>query len=109
MPSVNSVPAIGTSQLRGNTRHYLGEVATGSRFRLIRRGRVIAAMYPSHEQTPCACEIGHHGPVSTPVTVSDLRLSAGRFLDRVQSGETLEIFHDGKLLARIAQFPCPVE
>jgi antitoxin (DNA-binding transcriptional repressor) of toxin-antitoxin stability system len=106
--SANVIPVIGTGQLRGNTRDYVGQVAAGARFRLVRQGWPIAAMYPTRAVHACACE--HHESDRTPTAVSigNLRMSAGRLLDRVVSGETLGVVRDGQPIARVAQCTCPV-
>lgn len=96
--------AIGLGQLRSNACGYLERVAAGEAIDVVRRGKLVArivsvgdwrvAPIPARSIKAVASDAGWVG-------LDELRTRAGRCLDRVAAGETIDIVRGGRLLARI--------
>jgi prevent-host-death family protein len=90
---------IGVGQLRAAPFSYLRRVANGETLRVVRRGQLVATLDSignSMDENNATT-----GGRYVRVQVSYLRASFGRLLDRVRDGDTIEIVHRGKPLARI--------
>jgi prevent-host-death family protein len=95
---------IGLGQLRSNTLTYLERVAAGETIDIVRRGKRVAqivsvgdwrvAPIPARSVTDTAAAHAWVG-------LDELRTRAGRCLDRVAAGETIQVVRGGRLLAQI--------
>jgi antitoxin (DNA-binding transcriptional repressor) of toxin-antitoxin stability system len=97
---------IGIGQLRGDTLGYMHREATGDTIEVLRRGRLVAELQAPTGAAPDvgdAAERAYCDRVMIAVDVGLLRSQPGRYFDRVAAGETLEIMHLGRPIARI----CP--
>jgi antitoxin (DNA-binding transcriptional repressor) of toxin-antitoxin stability system len=97
---------IGVGQLRSDTLGYFDRVAAGETIDVVRRGKVAARIVPDMRESRLAGDApGSAGSakrsITTRVALDDLRTLAGRYLDRVAAGETLEIIHGGEIVARV--------
>lgn len=99
---------IGIGQLRSQMRDYLDRVAAGESFTILRRGRPVAIIHWAEEYGPLRPpssiqSMGHANGI--PVDLSQLRDRAGRYLDRVEDGERIDVTDRGNRVARIVAAP----
>jgi prevent-host-death family protein len=96
---------IGLGQLRSDALTYLERVAAGETIDIVRRGKLVAqivsvgdwrvAPIPARSATDTAAA------AHAWVGLDELRTRAGRCLDRVAAGETIQVVRGGRLLAQI--------
>jgi prevent-host-death family protein len=87
---------IGLGQLRSHTCGYLDRVVAGETIEIVRRGSLVARIVSARSDAGIA-------RMSTrAVALDELRTRAGRCFDRVAAGETIEVVHRGRPVARIA-------
>jgi antitoxin (DNA-binding transcriptional repressor) of toxin-antitoxin stability system len=98
---------IGTGQLRSRTRDVVEDAADGSTIEIVRRGRSVARMESARLSTEQSSDCPGRG--STPIQLPELRVRAGRLLDRVAAGDVLEILDRGEAAARITVWHQPSE
>lgn len=87
---------IGLGQLRSHTCGYLDRVAAGETIEIVRRGTLVARIVSARDDAEM-CRMP-----TRPVALDELRTRAGRCFDRVAAGETIEVVHRGRPVARIA-------
>ena len=85
---------IGLGQLRNHTCGYFGRVEDGETLGVVRRGRLVAWIQPrADDRFPDSAWI--------PVQLKAFRTQAGRFFDRVEAGQPIEVFYQGRPIAHI--------
>ena len=97
------VETIGIGQLRADTCRYLNRVAEGDTLEVVRRGRLAARIEPVSAQASAGQRRrrSHTDGEVLTVQLSGFRSQASRYLDRVNSGCTIHVYHRGRALARI--------
>ncbi len=95
---------IGLGQLRSDTRGYLSQVSTGQMLEISRRGKFVARIVSSAANQRDGRANGSPRYLASPpirVGLSELRERAGRCLDYVAAGQTIEVLCDGRIVAYI--------
>ena len=96
---------IGPGQLRSQTLTYLERIAAGETIDVVRHGKLVARIVPVGDQRVAPIQARSITDTAarpgTWVGLTELRTAAGRCLDRVAAGETLQVIRGGKLLAQI--------
>jgi len=88
-------------QLRSRTDEYVRRASAGETFHVVRRGQLVARIEALVSVDRSANSKGADRQVVVRARLTDLRHSAGRFLDRVAAGEIIEIIVRGAAVARI--------
>jgi antitoxin (DNA-binding transcriptional repressor) of toxin-antitoxin stability system len=104
--AINGADArIGLAALRTRAGRLLDQVAAGQRIWIVWHDKLVARIEPAHdpEETPITRRSINIGTRDTSgrVGLDELRMRAGRYFDRVASGETIEIVRYGKVVAQI--------
>jgi antitoxin (DNA-binding transcriptional repressor) of toxin-antitoxin stability system len=85
---------VGLDELRTRAGH---RVAAGETIYVVRGGKLLARIVSAGDSrtTPIPADAGRR------IELDELRKRAGRYFDRVAAGQTIEVIHGGKLVARI--------
>ncbi len=86
---------VGLDQLRTRAGRCFDRVATGEALYVVRGGRILARIVAAGDATGVAADAGQR------IELDELRNRAGRYIDRVAAGQTIEVSRGGKVVARI--------
>lgn len=86
---------VGLDQLRTRAGRCFDRVAGGETLYVVRGGRILARIVAAGEATGVPADAGQR------IELDELRNRAGRYIDRVASGQTIEVSRGGKVVARI--------
>lgn len=90
---------VGLDELRTRAGRCFDRVAAGETIYVVRAGRILARIVAAGNSAP----VSGGGPADTgrPIGLDELRNRAGRYIDRVAAGQTIEVSRGGKVAARI--------
>ncbi|AYE97449.1 hypothetical protein C0J29_24360 [Mycobacterium paragordonae] len=90
---------IGLDELRTRAGRCFDRVAAGEALFVVRGGRILARIVAAGNSALAPADV----PVDAgrPVELDELRNRAGRYIDRVAAGQTVEVSRGGKVVARI--------
>ncbi len=86
---------VGLDELRTRAGRCFDRVAGGETLYVVRGGRILARIVAAGEATGVPADAGQ------PIELDELRNRAGRYIDRVAAGQTIEVSRGGKVVARI--------
>ena len=88
---------IGLGQLRSNACRCFDRVAAGETIYVVRGGTLLARIVSAGDSRMAQVPADAGGQIE----LDELRKRAGRYFDRVATGQTIEVVRGGKLVARI--------
>jgi prevent-host-death family protein len=88
---------VGLDELRTRAGRCFDRVAAGETIYVVRGGKLLARIVSAGDSrmTPVPADAGGQ------IELDELRKRAGRYFDRVATGQTIEVVRGGKLVARI--------
>jgi prevent-host-death family protein len=88
---------VGLDELRTRAGRCFDRVAAGETIYVVRGGKLLARIVSAGDSrtTPIPADAGRR------IELDELRKRAGRYFDRVATGQTIEVVRGGKLVARI--------
>lgn len=89
---------VGLDELRTRAGRCFDRVAAGETLYVVRGGRILARIVAAGE---LAGPAGAPADAGRPIELDELRNRAGRYIDRVAAGQTIEVSRGGKVVARI--------
>lgn len=89
---------VGLDELRTRAGRCFDRVAAGETLYVVRGGRILARIVAAGE---FAAPEGVPADAGRPIELDELRNRAGRYIDRVAAGQTIEVSRGGKVVARI--------
>jgi antitoxin (DNA-binding transcriptional repressor) of toxin-antitoxin stability system len=88
---------VGLDELRTRTGRCFDRVAAGEEIYVVRGGRLLAQIVSAGDSGMTRIPADAGGRIE----LDELRKRAGRYFDRVASGQTVEVIRGGKVVARI--------
>lgn len=86
---------VGLDELRTRAGRCFDRVASGETLYVVRGGRILARIAAIGDSAEVPADAGR------PIELDELRNRAGRYIDRVAAGQTIEVSRGGKVVARI--------
>lgn len=86
---------VGLDELRTRAGQCFDRVAAGETLYVVRAGRILARIVATGAAATAPADAGQR------VELDELRNRAGRYIDRVAAGQTIEVSRGGKVVARI--------
>lgn len=90
---------VGLDELRTRAGRCFDRVASGETLYVVRGGRILARITAIGDSAFTPAEVP--ADAGRPIELDELRNRAGRYIDRVAAGQTIEVSRGGKVVARI--------
>lgn len=90
---------VGLDELRTRAGRCFDRVASGETLYVVRAGRILARITAIGDSAFMPAEVP--ADAGRPIELDELRNRAGRYIDKVAAGQTIEVSRGGKVVARI--------